>query len=121
VVVAETTVRTNPRVPMIPEAENGKMMTPTAPAASVKVVAVPMVAPAWLINVTEPVQEAALPFVKSAARLIRFTPTVSVVAKPTKGNEKLEVEVMLVVCANADAEIATASANGRRIFLIVTA
>ena len=63
------------------------------------------VPPETVVNVTDPVQEAAVPLDALAARLMRFTSIPSEFATPTKGNEKLEVIVVgdgagIAVCAN---------------------
>jgi hypothetical protein len=95
VVVVATTVRINPRLPVRPALEKGRVTEVTAPAARVYVVALPMVVPAALMKLTVPVQEAAVvvevEVVAFDARLIRLTPRVSVLANPTRGNVKSEV------------------------------
>jgi hypothetical protein len=114
VLVVVTTVRINPRGDVKPALENASVTDVTASAAKVNGVAVPIVLPVELIKATVPVQDAAVPLVVLETRLIRFTPMVSVLAKPTSGNEKSEVRVVLVVCASADPVMAAASANRRR-------
>jgi hypothetical protein len=74
--------------------------------------------PLELRKATVPVQEAAVALVVLEARLIKFTPMVSVLAKPTSGNVKSEVLVVVVVCASAEPVIAATSANRRRRFRI---
>jgi hypothetical protein len=56
-----------------------------------------MVVPAALIKVTVPVQDAAVPLPALDARLMRFTPRVSVLPRPTSGNVKSEVLVVVLV------------------------
>jgi hypothetical protein len=118
VLVVVTTVRINPRGDVKPALENASVTDVTASAAKVNGVAVPIVLPVELIKATVPVQDAAVPLVVLETRLIRFTPMVSVLAKPTSGNVKSEVRVEVVVCANADPVMAAASANKRRKFRI---
>lgn len=118
VVVAETTARTKPRGDVSPLLENARVTELEASDAKVKLVAVPMVAPVELRNETDPVQEEAVPLVVFEARLTRLTPMVSVLASPTSGKEKLEVWVLVVVCATADPVMAAARANRRRRFRI---
>ena len=85
--VVVSTARINPRGEVSPLLENARVTDVAASAVRVKVVAVPMVVPAEFRKATFPVQEAAVPLVGLEARLIRFTPMVSVLAKPTSGNE----------------------------------
>jgi hypothetical protein len=118
------TVRTNPRGEVSPALEKGNVTVLTAFEARVKEVAVPIVVPAELMNVTVPVHEAAVPLEEAEARLIRLTPRVSVLPRPTNGNEKSEVRVVVVVvCANADPAMAAVRANRRqrlRIDIVIT-
>jgi hypothetical protein len=118
VLVVVRTVRINPRGEVKPALENASVTDVAASAAKVNVVAVPMVVPVEFRKTTVPVQDAAVPLVVLEARLMRFTPMVSVLAKPTSGNEKSEVRVVVVVCASADPVMAAASANRRRRFRI---
>ena len=117
-VVVVRSARIRPRGEVKPELENGSVTEVTASAAKVKLVAVPMVVPAEFRKATVPVQDAAVPLVVLDARLMRFTPMVSVLAKPTSGNEKSEVRVVVVVCANAAPVMAAARANRRQKFRI---
>jgi hypothetical protein len=117
-VVVVRTARISPRGDVSPLLENAKVTEVTASEARVKLVAVPIVVPAEFRNATVPVQDAAVPLDVAEARLMRFTPMVSVLAKPTSGNEKSEVLVVVVVCASADPVMAAASANSRRKFRI---
>ena len=85
--VEVSTARINPRGDVSPLLENARVTDVAASAVRVKGVAVPIVVPEEFTKATVPVQEAAVPLVVLAARLIRFTPMVSVLAKPTSGNE----------------------------------
>ncbi len=116
--VVVRTARIRPRGEVKPELEKGRVAEVTASAAKVKLVAVPMVVPAALRNATVPVQDAAVPLVVLDARLMRFTPMVSVLAKPTSGKENEEVRVVVVVCASAQPVVTAARANRRRKFRV---
>jgi hypothetical protein len=87
VIVEARTARIRPRGDDNPALEKGRVMAVAVFAARVKLVAVPIVAPAAFTNDTLPVHDAAVPEVVFVARLIRFTPMVSVLASPTTGNE----------------------------------
>ena len=85
--VVASTARISPRGDVSPLLENARVTDVAESAVRVKGVAVPMVVPDEFTKDTVPVQEAAVPLVVLEARLIRFTPMVSVLARPTSGNE----------------------------------
>ena len=93
--VTETTPRITPRGPVSPALENGRLAIEVCSDAILKVVAVPMVAPAAFRKETLPSQEAAVPAVDAVATLVRLIRAVSVVPNPIGG--KVVTRVVAVV------------------------
>jgi hypothetical protein len=123
VCVLVTTARINPRGAVRPLLENASVAEVTALEARVKLAAVPMVVPAALKKATVPVQDAAVPLEDAEAKLMRFTPMVSVLASPTSGNENSEVWVVVVAllfCASADAAARAISRQRYRVDIVIT-
>lgn len=88
VVTCCTLARISPRV-LRPALENGRLTVAILPLPTVKAVAVPIVAPVALANVTVPVPDGAgaLAVVGIGAMLTRLTAAVSPLAKPTGGKQ----------------------------------
>jgi hypothetical protein len=92
--------RRSPRGLVRPDEANARLAEVAALLASVKLVAVPMVEPAGVVNAMLPTHEAAVPLEEADAVLTTLTRAVSVLPSPNSGN--VRVLVFDVVCALRD-------------------
>ena len=83
--VREMVARISVRVPVAPDLPNGRLTETMASLATVNGVAEPIAVPLALRNVTEPVQDAAVPFEAFDAVLTKLICAVSELARPRCG------------------------------------
>ncbi len=113
VTVSVTTARTSVRVPDAPAFENGRLTEEIWPLVTVKDVAEPMAVPPELRNPMVPVQDAAVPLDEAVATFTTLTCRVSELPSPIGPDAEVtvDVELVVVVCAGAQAAVSTPAAD----------
>jgi len=104
--------------PLWPACPYGRVAVADCPAPRVKGTAVPIDVPAALVNDNEPTQDAAVPELEAGAVFTTNTRAVSVAERPVNPRSRVELAVVLVVCANAP-NTATAASSTRALILFI--
>lgn len=95
--VNEITPTISVRDPLAPVFEKGRLAENISPLVTVKLVALPIAAPADVVKEIVPLHEAAVPLDEALAPLRTLICIVSLDARPTGGKSKVRVAELLVV------------------------